>query len=159
MVSVCFVCLGNICRSPTAEGIMLKLVQDAGLAEHIEIDSAGTGAYHEGELADSRSRATARARGVELTSVARRFLPQDFDRFDYVVAMDRGNLASLLRTAKSDAHREKIQLLRFFDPASEDDASVPDPYYDDGFDRVFDMCMAGCTGLLEHIVREHKLQG
>lgn len=156
-ISVCFVCLGNICRSPTAEGVMQKLVQSAGLADHILIDSAGTGAYHVGELADPRSRATALARGVKITSISRKFVAEDFDRFDYVIAMDRGNLANLVRQATKDAHRSKIHLLRFFDPESDDDASVPDPYYDDGFDRVFDMCMAGCKGLLDHMVREHQL--
>src|SRR5882672_8273382 len=95
-VSICFVCLGNICRSPTAEGVMAKLIADAGLSSRIAIDSAGTGAYHAGERADARSRAEAISRGVELTSIARQFEQRDFDRFDYVVAMDRRNLRDLL---------------------------------------------------------------
>lgn len=161
-VRVCFVCLGNICRSPTAEGIMLQLVEQAGLSGRIEIDSAGTGGYHIGEQADPRSRAEARRRGVDLPSQARMFLPSDFARFDYVVAMDRRNLGDLLAMA-SDAQQEaKLHLLRSFDPASAKagDLDVPDPYFgdgDQGFARVFDICHAGCVGLLAQIRQRHGL--
>jgi protein-tyrosine phosphatase len=152
-ISLCFVCLGNICRSPTAEGVMHKLALDAGLSQRFVIDSAGTGAYHAGEPADSRSRDEARRRGIELTSISRQFLVADFERFDYVLAMDRRNQRDLQAVARSDAHLQKLHLLRSFDPLAGHDLDVPDPYHggDRGFARVYDICLAGCTGLLEHL--------
>ena len=158
-ISLCFVCLGNICRSPTAEGVMKQLVRDAGLADAFHIDSAGTGAYHEGERADPRSRAEALRRGVELTSIARRFLPEDFDAFDYVLAMDRANRRDLTRIARGEAHTRKLQMLRSFEPGAGKDLDVPDPYQGGpaGFAHVFDICMAACSGLLEHLRRAHGL--
>jgi protein-tyrosine phosphatase len=157
-IRICFVCLGNICRSPTAEGVMLQLVDEAGRAERIVIDSAGTGAWHAGERADARSRAEARSRGVDLPSIARQFTPADFDAFDYVVAMDRKNCLDLARLAGSAEHERKVRLLRSFDPQA-DGPDVPDPYYggDHGFAHVFDICMAGCRGLLAHLRKEHGL--
>ena len=155
-VAVCFVCLGNICRSPTAEGVMIQLVSDAGLRDLIRIDSAGTGAYHVGERADARSRAAAEARGVVLESRARLFVQEDFERFDYIVAMDRKNLTHMQRMASADAHRGKLSLLRAYD-ASSGSLDVPDPYYEDNFDEVFDICAAGCRGLLQHITARHRL--
>ena len=158
-IRICFVCLGNICRSPTAEGIMLHLVEHAGLSARIAIDSAGTGGYHVGERADPRSRAEALARGVELPSRARKFVAADFEHFDYVVAMDQQNHGDLAELAVGPEQLGKLQLLRAFDAASARDAEVPDPYYggDQGFARVFDICHAGCSGLLEHIRQRHKL--
>lgn len=155
-ISVCFVCLGNICRSPTAEGVMKKLVDDSGLAERFFIDSAGTGAYHAGEPADARSAAAAKRRGVILTSRARLFVASDFESFDYVVAMDSKNHAHLKRLAAGEAHHRKLSMLRSFD-ALADGIDVPDPYYDDNFDHVYDICLAGCTGLLAHVVEKHGL--
>lgn len=160
MVRLCFVCLGNICRSPTAEGIMLALVESEGLASKIAIDSAGTAAYHVGERADRRSRETARARGVDLPSVARAFAQEDFERFHYVLAMDAQNHKNLLALARTPDARAKVHLLRSFEPEhSRDDLSVPDPYYGgpEGFERVFDICDAACRGLLKHLQREHTL--
>jgi protein-tyrosine phosphatase len=150
---VCFVCLGNICRSPTAEGVMHHLVAQAGRAAAFEIDSAGTAAYHAGERPDRRSLATARAHGVELPGRARQFQREDFARFDHVLAMDRENLRELLRLAPDAASRAKVALLRSFDPNAPPDAEVPDPYYGgaDGFERVFEICMAACRGLLAHV--------
>jgi len=158
VIGVCFVCLGNICRSPTAEGVMQKLVEQARLEGRFHIDSAGTGAYHAGERADARSRREAQRRGLELTSIARQFERGDFTRFDYVIAMDSQNLREL-RALGGDAHHDRIHLLRSFDPASGADLDVPDPYYGagDGFARVFDICMAGCEGLLDHIRARHGL--
>jgi protein-tyrosine phosphatase len=157
-IRLCFVCLGNICRSPTAEGVMLHLVREAGLDDRVVIDSAGTGAWHAGERADPRSRAEAQSRGVDLPSVARQFTARDFDAFDYVIAMDRKNRVDLGRLAVSDAHERKLHLLRSFDPGA-DGPDVPDPYYggDDGFARVYDICEAGCRGLLAHLRKEHGL--
>lgn len=159
MIHVCFVCLGNICRSPTAEGIMLALVDDATLSDHVVVESAGTGAWHVGEPADPRSRACASRRGVHLPSTARQFEVEDFARFHYVLAMDAENHADLLDLAPDEHAAAKVHLLRRFDPEADEDASVPDPYYggDRGFDDVFDICEAACRGLLEHIRGRHDL--
>ena len=158
-IRVCFVCLGNICRSPTAEGVFRHLVAEAGLADRIAIDSAGTAAYHEGEDPDRRSSAAARDRGYRLQGPARRFRDPDFSRFDYIVAMDRQNLADLHSRAPDDATRDRIRLLRSYDADSPDGAEVPDPYYggSKGFTRVLDICEAGCRGLLATIRADHGL--
>jgi protein-tyrosine phosphatase len=152
-VRILFVCMGNICRSPTAEGVMRHLLVQEGLQAEIEVDSAGTGAWHAGEAADPRARATAERRGVRLDSLARQVVRDDFARFDYLVAMDRDNQRELERLAPDPAAREKIHLLRAFDAASPAGAAVPDPYFggDDGFDEVFDICEAGCRGLLADV--------
>ena len=153
VVRVCFVCLGNICRSPTAEGIFRKLVADAGVADRFAIESAGTGDWHVGDPPDRRSAATAKARGVVLEGRAAHFTSHDFARFDYVVAMDRDNRRNLLALARNAEDRGKVHLLRDFDPESPAGSDVPDPYYggQDGFDRVFDVCHAGSEGLLDHL--------
>lgn len=159
MVRICFVCLGNICRSPTAEGVMRHLVREQGLEGRIEIDSAGTAAYHAGESPDRRATLTARRRGIELAGRARQFKRRDWERFDYVLAMDTSNFHDLERSAPSQPARDKLSLLRDFDPASSSGAGVPDPYYggDAGFDEVLDLCEAACRGLLEHLQKEHAL--
>lgn len=151
-VAVVFVCLGNICRSPTAEGIFIQLVQKAGLSDRFVIDSAGTSAYHEGERADPRSRACAEKRGVPLPSISRGFRAEDFDCFDYLIAMDSRNHQDMDRLATA-ATRHKLHMLRGFDKDAKGSLNVPDPYYGegDGFANVFDICMAGCVGLLAHI--------
>ncbi len=159
MIRLCFVCLGNICRSPTAEGIMVHLVERAGLRARFAIESAGVAGYHVGERPDRRSLATARARGVELPSRARQWRRDDFARFDLVLAMDADNRAALVELAPDTAAREKVRLLRSFDPAAELGAPVPDPYYGgpDGFEHVFDVCEAACRGLFEHLRSAHAL--
>lgn len=156
-IRVCFVCLGNICRSPTAEACFLDVVERAGLAHRFEVDSAGTGGWHVGERAHPDTRAAARARGVEVTSIARQLTEADFDRFDYLIAMDAQNRANMLRMAKTDEARAKVHLFRDFDPSSAKGAEVPDPYYEGGFDRVFDICHAAARGLLEHLREAHGL--
>ena len=159
MIKLCFVCLGNICRSPTAEGVMQHLINQAGLASEIEVDSAGTAAYHVGKRADARSRKTATDRGIELPSIARQFVDSDFARFDYVLAMDQDNYDDLLALCETDSQRQRLALLRSFDSESPPGASVPDPYYGgaEGFTEVFEICQAACRGLLEHIKAEHGL--
>lgn len=157
MVRVCFVCLGNICRSPTGEGVMRHLLAEAGIDDRVEVDSAGTGAWHVGEQADARARATARSRGLSLTSIARQFVTRDLDEFDYVIAMDRSNLRNIERLVGGRPRRAAIHLLRSLDPNSTDALDVPDPYYEDNFDEVFDICEAGCRGLLVRIRAEHGL--
>jgi protein-tyrosine phosphatase len=158
-VSVCFVCLGNICRSPTAEGVMKHLIGRHGLSDRVQVESAGTAGYHSGELPDRRSRAAARARGLSLESRARQFTAADFERFDYVLAMDAENLGHLLALAPDAAARAKVRLFSAFDPASPPGAPVPDPYHGgpEGFERVLDLCEAACEGLLAHLRREHPL--
>jgi protein-tyrosine phosphatase len=156
MTRVCFVCLGNICRSPTAEGILLHLVAEAGASERFLIESAGTAGYHVGEEPDPRTMRAARSRGVRLPSRARKFEASDFARFDYVLAMD-GENERILRALAPDAEaRAKVHLLRSFDSESPAGAGVPDPYYGagDGFERVFDICMLACQGFLAHVSRE-----
>lgn len=152
-LAVCFVCLGNICRSPTAEGIFLQLLEEADLADRVEVDSAGTGAYHTGDSADARSAATARSRGVSLVSRARAFAVEDFERFDWVIAMDGENHADLRALAPSSTAAARIHLLRDFDTDAPQGADVPDPYYGGprGFDDVFELCEAACRGLLAHV--------
>jgi protein-tyrosine phosphatase len=158
VVRICFVCLGNICRSPTAEAVMRHLVTGAGLARDILIESAGTGDWHIGEPRDRRSQAVGRARGIPLSGVAQQFTSVDFDRYDYVLAMDRANRKELLRLARNEEDRAKVRLLRSFDPSlpqPDEDAGpeVPDPYYGGprGFEEVFDICERACRGLLEHL--------
>jgi protein-tyrosine phosphatase len=137
---------------------MRHLVKEAGLEAAIEVDSAGTGDYHVGEVPDARARAASRRRGIEIAGRARQVTRGDFGRFQYVLAMDGENLANLERLAppNSSAH---CALLRSFDPASPPGASVPDPYCggEQGFDEVVELCVRACRGLLEHIRREHGL--
>jgi protein-tyrosine phosphatase len=150
-----FVCLGNICRSPTAEGVMRSLVSEAGLQDAIEIDSAGTGAWHVGEPPDARASAAALGRGVVLEGRARQVRREDFDDFDLILAMDGSNLRALRDLAAGADERAKVRLLREFDPASagRSDLDVPDPYHGgaSGFDDVFELVRAACEGLLEQV--------
>lgn len=159
-VALSFVCLGNICRSPTAEAIMRHLVREAGLEQAIAIDSAGTGSWHIGEERDRRSRAVAKRRGMPIEGRARQFQPEDFARFDLVLALDEENAHELRDLAPNDEARKKIHLLRDFDPSAEKGASVPDPYYGgpDGFDDVFDICLAACRGLLDYLRSTYHLR-
>ncbi|HTQ67495.1 MAG TPA: low molecular weight protein-tyrosine-phosphatase [Solirubrobacteraceae bacterium] len=150
-----FVCLGNICRSPTAEGVMRSLVQGEGLEDRIGLDSAGTGAWHIGSAPDRRARGAAAGRGIELAGRARQVRPEDFEDFDLILAMDRENERLLRGMARDEHQRAKVRLLREFDPASAaaGDLEVPDPYYADagGFDEVLDQVQAACEGLLAEI--------
>ncbi|MCC6900111.1 MAG: low molecular weight phosphotyrosine protein phosphatase [Polyangiaceae bacterium] len=157
-VRVCFVCLGNICRSPTAEGVFRHLIEHASLGDAVEADSAGTAAYHSGEPPDRRATAAARARGITVGGAARQFKPPDWERFDYVLAMDRDNFEDLQRGVPA-RHRDKLFLLRQFDPRSPKHASVPDPYYGgaEGFEEVLDLCEAACRGLIAHLRERHGL--
>jgi protein-tyrosine phosphatase len=159
VVRVCFVCLGNICRSPTAEAVMRHLVKQEGLEGSVAITSAGTGDWHVGGARDPRSHAVGVARGIPLAGSARQFTSASFDDCDYALAMDRANRDELLRLARTDADRAKVRLLRSFDPAASPDAEVPDPYYGGarGFEDVFDMCEAACRGLIAQLRRAHAL--
>jgi len=150
--SVLFVCLGNICRSPLAEGIFDHLVQEAGLDDRFDIDSAGTGAWHVGERPDARAAMVASKHGVELESRARQITDNDLDRFDYVIAMDRENLRNIERMAGATGSEAEVHLLREFDPAAEGD-EVPDPYYGgaSGFETVYEMVHRSCQTLLDRL--------
>jgi len=160
MVRVLFVCMGNICRSPTAAGVFRALVEREGLADRVVVDSAGTHAYHAGEGADRRALRTAANRGVDLSEhVARGVRGTDFEAFDFILAMDRDNLAELVARAPAAA-RPRIRL--FMDYAEPQPlgggrvvAEVPDPYYGgpDGFDRVLDLIEAASAGLLAEVGR------
>lgn len=156
MIRVLFVCTGNICRSPAAEGVFRSLVSARGLHDRIETDSAGTGAWHEGEPPDQRMQETAAARGFDLSPQrARRVAPDDFTLFDFIVGMDRSHmqrLSALCPTAES--HRLSLFLERVPEVGTLD---VPDPYYGagDGFDRVMDMVERGAEALLHEIVEAH----
>jgi protein-tyrosine phosphatase len=154
-VRVLFVCLGNICRSPTAEGVMRALVLEAGLTGEIQLDSAGTGSWHVGSSPDPRASAAARSRGITLEGYGRQVRDDDFKEFDLIVAMDRSNVRELRGLASGEDERSKVRLLREFDPASAgaEDLDVPDPYYGapGGFDEVLDLVQAACQGLLDQI--------
>jgi protein-tyrosine phosphatase len=159
MVRICFVCLGNICRSPTAEGVMIEKIRLANLDTKVSVDSAGTNGLHNGESADSRSRKVAQSRGYDLPSISRQFVPSDFSKFDYVIGMDHSNIENLRKLAPNVSARERIHLFRDFDEHSPEGSAVQDPYYGgaDGFEQVFDQCDAACEGLLKTLVRNHSL--
>ena len=150
--SVLFVCLGNICRSPLAEGIFEHLVTEAGLEERFEIDSAGTGAWHVGERPDARAAMVANQHGVELESRARQLTDDDLHHFDYVIAMDRENLRNIERMADATGSEANVHLLREFDQSVDGD-EVPDPYYGgaSGFETVYEMLHRSCHVLLERL--------
>ena len=143
---ILFVCMGNICRSPTAEAVMRQLVSDTGLAGRIEVDSAGTGGWHAGAAPDTRATSAARRRGVTLDSAARQVKPADFESFDLVVAMDRQNLRDLRRIARRGTEH-KLRTLA--------DVDVADPYYGgpDGFEDVLDIVEDACVRLLDEVRR------
>ncbi|HYI79903.1 MAG TPA: low molecular weight protein-tyrosine-phosphatase [Thermoleophilaceae bacterium] len=152
-----FVCLGNICRSPTAEGVMRHLLAEEGLVEAVEIDSAGTGDWHVGHAPDHRSTGAAAGRGIELTGQARQVTAKDFDSYDLILAMDRSNHEDLLALAPNEDARERVRLLREYDPeaVAAGELEVPDPYYGDGdgFEDVLDLVSRACEGLTEAEVR------
>ena len=156
-VSVLFVCLGNICRSPTAEGVVQSLVDKAGLSAFVRLDSAGTNNYHQGEEADPRTRRAAAARGVKITHRARQVVPSDFEQFDLLLALDVNNEAVLLGQAPPAA-KASVKLFRSYDPESPARASVPDPYFGgvEGFEEVLDQCERAGTGLLAELRRVYK---
>jgi protein-tyrosine phosphatase len=147
VIRVVFVCTGNICRSPSAEAVLRKLVADADLSDQVQVSSAGTGGWHVGDEADPRSLRALQARGYELTHSARQFRPSWFDEHDVVVALDGGHLHDLKRMRPGvDVH-----LLREWDPDGSGD--VPDPYYggEEGFEEVLDMVERSCEGMLEEL--------
>lgn len=149
---LCFVCLGNICRSPTAEGVFQHLVIEEDLQAYFEIDSAGTSAYHIGEPANSKSQQTANQHGITLHSRARRFEASDLDYYDLILAMDKENLSNIKSLDARSQYSHKIMLMREFDP-DPGDREVPDPYYGgiDGFEKVFQVVRRSCEELLDRL--------
>jgi protein-tyrosine phosphatase len=158
MIRVLFVCMGNICRSPTAQGVFEHLVESQGLASLIQIDSAGTHAYHVGEPPDVRATQAAKKRSIDLGSQrARRVSEEDFLEFDYVLAMDRNNYDDLMSLCPPE-HESKLHLFLDFASDLEED-EVPDPYYGGitGFERVLDLIEQASQGLLAEIRQQHRL--
>ncbi|MEW2314125.1 low molecular weight protein-tyrosine-phosphatase [Streptomyces bauhiniae] len=153
---VCFVCTGNICRSPMAESVFRARVAEAGLDGLIEADSAGTGGWHEGDAADPRTVSVLDEHGYGTEHVARQFQPSWFGRLDLVIALDTGHLKALRRLAPTEEDARKVRLLRSYDPSAGADLEVPDPYYGgrDGFEECLEMVEAASAGLLDS-VREH----
>ena len=152
-IAVLFVCLGNICRSPAAEGVLRAIVDEAGDSDRWTIDSAGTGRYHIGQLPDNRMRIHARRRGLELTHRCRQVCETDFDDFDLIIPMDADNEANLRRLAPTaDALAKIVPMAEFVDMAMRYD-HIPDPYYEgaEGFELVLDMLEDGCEGILAHL--------
>ena len=156
MVKILFVCLGNICRSPTAEGVFRHVVERASLTQHIHIDSAGTHAYHVGEPPDTRAQAAAARRGIDLSGLrGRKAVPDDIEEFDYILAMDRENFTNL-RAICPAGLEHKVRLFLEFAP-HRPEREVPDPYFggESGFDRVLDMIEEASEGLLTDIRQRH----
>ncbi len=149
---VLFVCLGNICRSPAGEGVFRGLLEEKGLLDGFEVDSAGTSSYHIGEAPDRRMRQAAAKRGYELNGHSRRLAREDFQRFDLIVAMDRSNMRQIHAADRRGEYRRKVRLFCDFVPGS-GLLDVPDPYYGghDGFERVLDLLESGAHALLEHL--------
>ena len=151
---ICFVCLGNIVRSPLAENMFRRLAEQSGQGQRFEVDSAGTGSWHLGEQPDERMRRVAERHGWKYSGQARQVRPADLDAFDLIVAMDQENRSNLLSMAKTPAQQAKIRLLREFDPQGGPDSDVPDPYYggSDGFELVYQIVERSTQGLLQALV-------
>ena len=158
---VTFVCTGNICRSPMAEHVLRKYVQDEGLAGDVVVDSSGTGGWHAGDAADHRTVRALKRHGFTSDHAARKFQRSWFDDYDLVIALDAGHLRELRALARSDEDRDKIRLLRSFDPSAGPDLDVPDPYYDDdeAFEHVMDLIERAVPGILDEIRHGLKYKG
>ncbi len=160
MVKILFVCMGNICRSPMAEGVFRRMLDSAGLTGQVSVDSAGTHSYHIGAAPDSRGQTTARRRGVDLSALrARQVTVDDFVEFDHVLAMDRENFEHLLALCQDDQLQRRIQLFMDFAPDLPE-REVPDPYYGgpNGFERVMDLIEEASQGLLMHLRERYRLR-
>lgn len=152
MIRILFVCMGNICRSPCAEGVMNSLIKQKGLENEIECDSAGTINYHEGDPADARMREHASLRGYELDSIARKFTQQDFENFDWIITMDENNFHEIKLRDHSNNYAAKIRRMTDFCETKKI-SSVPDPYYGGGhgFETVLDILEDACSVLLKFL--------
>ncbi len=153
ILKVCFVCHGNICRSPLAQGVMETLIKQEELENKIIVSSAGVSGWHVGEPPDARMQDTARQHGISLNSRALHFQGHDFQQLDLVLAMDHSNMETLKALRPAAETREKLFLFRSFDPENNGDLEVPDPYYGGGkgFERVYEMVERTCPKILEHM--------
>lgn len=160
MIEVCFVCLGNICRSPLAQGVFEKCVRDEGLEDQIRVASAGTGNWHIGSPPDGRMQETANKHGLQLNSRGRQFQSADFDNFDLILAMDDSNLILLEQLCPDPKKAENLKLFRSFDPEGHGDLNVPDPYYGGGkgFETVYDIVNRTCPKILEFLKARANLK-
>ena len=156
LTRILFVCLGNICRSPAAHGVMEDVVAAHGMGDRVEIDSAGTYGGHSGERSDARMRSAAAARGIAMTHRARQVREEDFERFDLIIAMDDNNYEALFRLAPDRAAQQKIYRFREFLRHHPDWSYIPDPYYEghEGFELVLDLLEDGCAELLNQLKNE-----
>lgn len=159
MVNVLFVCLGNICRSPLAEGVFQKEIRNRGVESEFNVDSCGTSKYHIGEQPDSRTVANARENGVHLDHKARQFSKADFRDFDYIIVMDKANLEVIERHDQNNNYSEKFHLMRDFDPKFKGE-DVPDPYFggESGFQHVYDIVKRSVDNFLDFLIKEHNIQ-
>lgn len=157
MIKILFVCMGNICRSPSGEAVMNALIEKNNLQDRIACDSAGTIAYHSGEPADKRMQRHAIKRGYNLTSIARQIKYYDFDRFDYIIAMDKENYRDILALDSEGKYKNRVSMMMDY-AANYSDSEVPDPYYggDQGFEYVLDLLDDACLGLLKHIIKNNS---
>lgn len=155
---ILFVCLGNICRSPAGEGIMKQIVEKNKLSDQIEVDSAGTSGYHDGDLPDSRMRSHGSRRGYKFDSLSRKFTVNDFDNFDLIIAMDDSNYSNIMRLSPDLESQEKVCRMVDFSLKYVHD-HIPDPYYSgaDGFELVLDLLEDACEGLLLHLKEKRIL--
>jgi protein-tyrosine phosphatase len=164
LIKVLFVCLGNICRSPIAEGVFNELIQQKGLQTQISCDSAGTAAYHTGSLPDKRMRSVALANGIKLTHQARQLSYHDFIDFDYIIAMDEANLDHIRlewrRANGNNVSTDQLYLYRTFDPERGNSLQVPDPYYDgmQAFENVYKIVLRSGQHFINWLVEKHDLQ-
>ena len=159
MINVVFVCLGNICRSPMADAIFQNMVKEAGLADQILVDSAGTGAYHIGQRAHRGTLKALEKQGLSYLGRARQFTVKDLSLFDYVLAMDKSNLSDIQAMVKAGNEKAKVSLFLAYahNQGLVDVLEVPDPYYDNGFDEVYDLVHKGSQAFLEYIRAEHQI--
>lgn len=150
-------CLGNICRSPLAEALFKHKVEHRNLEAFLEIDSCGTAGYHIGEPPDFRTIRNALKNGVKIDHLGRQLAEEDLEYYDYILAMDHSNYDNILRLPNASGHRNKIRLMREFDPDNRN-AEVPDPYYggEKGFQEVFDILNRSSESFLDHLVKEHR---
>lgn len=157
---ILFVCLGNICRSAAAEGIMKYIVEHNNLDKDFMIDSAGTSGWHAGELPDRRMRSHGADHGYDFSSRSRQFQTEDFDKFDYIIAMDNENFHDIISMARNEDDKKKVSYLTDYTQNHPNQRYVPDPYYggDKGFDLVIELLEDGCWGLLERLVPYIKRQ-
>jgi protein-tyrosine phosphatase len=155
---ICFVCMGNIVRSPLAKNLFLRLAHEEGNSEGYEVDSAGIADWHIGDPPDERMQRIAAGHGWKYDGRGLQFKSQDFDRFDLIIAMDQANLLELIRLGRNERERDKIHLMREFDPKGGPRLSVPDPYYDglDSFEEVYEIIERSCRGWLQHLDEEQN---